>query len=259
MKDVFDEMLKENQFVILGFQEDEFLPLKVYRRQKVIMDYFPTQFVNNFYPMVPFGGTAVSGSFSSYFVSKVALQLKQIANVTNLFNMRPPDYPPNELLQVRIGVAPSPLRLFSYYPSNQPLDQISDTISWSDTTGLLNFGYLDGFSSPLNEPTEQSESFFLPNVEPVFSFENPTSITVTPLLRLYINQLEVRPVNNADMVKKLFDRIVPSKIVSLGGFTKGLKYTPNSIFPTAAGHFTQPIPLDASLTDISNAGYRGGY
>lgn len=257
MTDVFEQMLKENQFVVLNFGSDQFIPLKVYYRQTVAMDYFPTQFTNNFYSLVPFGGTAVAGKTSSYFV-KAALQLKNVANITNIFNMVEPDYPLTELLQVRIGIAPSPLRIFSYYPSDKALDNISDNMSWSTLSGLLNFGYLDGFNSPIDNPSEGSEHFFIPKIEPVFGFLNPTAVQITPLLRFYMNQLTVYPVNDQNMVKKIFDRVVPSKIVSLGALQTGLKI-PQQIFPTRNGHYVKPLSLDASVQDIANAGYREGF
>lgn len=258
MNDVFEQMLKENQFIVLGFDTDTFLPLKVYKRQKVIMDYFPSQFTSNFYPLAPFGSPSTPGVTLSYYASKISLQLKQIANVTNIFNMNVSDYPTNELLQVRMGIAPSPLRVFNYYPSNEPLGDISTNIAWSQTTGLLNFGYVDGFASPLNAPTEAGELLFIPKVEPVFSFMNPTATVITPLLRFFINQLIVEPVNDPAMVKKIFDRLVPAKIVTLGTFSKGLTM-PQQIFPTAKGHFVTPISLDATLQEITSAGFREGF
>ena len=73
-----------------------------------------------------------------------------------------------------------------------------------------------------------------------------------------MNQLTVYPVNDQNMVKKIFDRVVPSKIVSLGTLQTGLKI-PQQIFPTRNGHYVKPLSLDASVQDIANAGYREGF
>ncbi len=248
---VNDMYLKANDFVLLSTSPEEYYILRVTNAEPIVINYFPQTNISGFLPMNAFLGGAVSGVFNNYVVDREELAMQEFTNLTNFLDTDNINMSgTNTLLQLFMGIAPSPLRIFRYYPSNDPINNYltGDKIHWGGRQKKYDIGYVDGFMSPKNEPTYESEFYLPPTSSILFTLMNPSSIPIYPEIKFYINQMTVAPVNDVGLAVKILDRIVPARRASAGAFETG--FTPNEkIFGI------EPVPLTATASDLKGAGY----
>jgi len=95
------------------------------------------------------------------------------------------------LLQTFMGITPPDVRLFVRYPAGIPvgsLNKIKATVINAEAKG-----YIDGneWGSPFEVPTSRLELMFPKEVEVDFGLFNPTGVTLTPQLSMFIRRLKV--------------------------------------------------------------------
>ncbi len=248
---VDEQYLKENDFILLSTSPQNYYILRVLDAKPIVLDYYPQVQETGFLPLNAFGGAAVSGAFNNYILDKLQLGMQEYTNITNIFDADDMNFVgTNTLMQIFMGIAPSPLRIFRYYPSQDPLGEYLDgnQVIWGGRQQEYNLGYVDGFMSPVKEPTYSGEFFMLPVFSQLFALENPSSVPIYPFIKFYINQMVVEPVYDTTLAGKILDRIVPSRKVSVGEFNKGFK-------PNIKLFGINPVPLTASANDLKEAGY----
>jgi hypothetical protein len=168
----------------------EYVPFRVAKTKLLSLAY---NFQNNYpswLPLSPVTVSAISGLSQSFLVQNLQLQISQISNVQNLFTIQNTF----EAYQVFIGVAPSPLRVFTQQPLGTPGTSMDQNINL--TTGYYDAGWYDGYMSPYNSPTEVSELLVLDGLEPGFSLLNPVATVSAPEFNLVLNRMELQPVSN---------------------------------------------------------------
>lgn len=245
--------LKQNDFVLYSTAKDENYVLRVVDAKPEEFKYFPEENISGFKPLNAFNAPAVSGVYDNYVVDSEELSLQEFTNISNMFEADNMGYDhTNVLMQVFMGIAPSWIRVFKYFPSRDKLGDylFGDKVYWGGRQQKYNFGYVDGFRSKKNKPTYSSE-FFVPPVSSFqFTFMNPSLVPSHIELALYINQMIVEPVSDVQLAHKILNRIVPAKRAKTGQF-------PNGFTPTHSLFGVSPVPLDATQNDLQNAGYGG--
>ena len=200
-------------------------------------------------PFLPLGPVGLSGGIPGlaqpFLAQHLLPQVQQVSQVTNLFLITKP----NEAYQVGIGVAPSWLRVFPEQPANTPTYVMDQNLNLS--TSFYDEGWFDGYDeaggSPYDRPTKISEMLVLAGWEPTFSLLNPVSVLTHPVLKFYMNRLELAAITDEDfatsialgLVKEAHfvgvgDPTLPGGI-DLGNYPGALTVTvPSSGKPTAA-------------------------
>ena len=180
-----------------------FIPFRVAKTKVLSLAY---NFQNNYpswLPLSPVGVSGITSLSQSFLVQNLQPQISQISQVQNLFTITTPF----EAFQVFIGVAPSPLRVFTQQPLNVPGTSLDQNINL--TTGYYDAGWFDGFQSPYNAPTEVSELLVLDGFEPGFSLLNPVSTIVAPEFNIILNRMQLQPVSNQSFATSIVMGKVP--------------------------------------------------
>lgn len=247
-----DEMyLKANDFVLLSTQPNAYYILRVVDAEPIVINYEPQTEISGFLPLAPFGSPAVAGQYNNYIVDKEQLGMQQFTNVTNFLDSDTTNMVnTNTLLQIFMGIAPSYLRIFRYYPSNDPLGNFlqGNLIHWGGRQRKYDIGYVDGFMSPKNSPTYQGEFFMPPTASMLFTFVNSALVPIYPEIKFYINQMKVEPVSDITLAQKILNRLVPARRVRTGAFDSGFK-------PDEKIFGVNPVPLTATPSMLKEAGY----
>lgn len=243
--------LKANDFVLLSTNPTSNYILRVTDAEPIVIDYFPQVEIANFLPMNAFGGGAEAGMLNNYVIDREQLSMQEFTNMTNFLDSDTVNLvKTNQLLQIYMGIAPSPLRIFRYYPSNDPIGNYlaGNQIHWGGRQQEYNIGYVDGFMSPKNDPTYEGEFYMLPTASMLFTFVNSASVPIYPEIKFYINQMVVEPVTDAQLAYKILNRIVPARRATAGVYNKG--FTPSEKI-----YNISPVPLTATTTQLQGAGY----
>ena len=148
----------------------------------------------------------------------------------------------DNMYQLFWGVAPSPIRIFLESPASVGQKNV-DIDHWS--ANKLQFGYLDGFDSPMLYPSSNTEIIVPPQFDIALGYGNPTAQTINPLLLFYVNRLQVRLVWDVDLVMAMLTGRTPTVIKTIGGMTS-FTYPADGIYGIA------PIPLGANRTTVAS-------
>ena len=120
------------------------------------------------------------------------------------------------LYQLFYGVSPGIIRARVGYPVGslaQGLDVRGNQISGD-------FGYVDGFRSPLNKPSPMSENIIPPDFDIGYVFHNPDTIPIKPMMYWHVVTMRVGVIRNADLVYNIMaGKFRPEYVArkSLGG------------------------------------------
>ena len=200
-------ILKENY--IVAFQTGSgLLPYKVVKKEIIPFIYDIMKENGNLPPLSPVGQT-VSG-FSPFYYDFNTLQLTSIQNVQDMFNLTRPD----EVLQVFTGIQPSYVRFIYKQPTTEKLMNLDQNINLSLSFYQQGF---DGFISPFNDPSPDTEIFVLPGLSFSMVLINTVSVPVSPTINFIINRMRVTPITDKETINNILAGKIPAKIVSLGG------------------------------------------
>ncbi len=187
----------------------QYVALRVVRRTLFTFLYdFLTQ-QTSFLPLGPQGSTPTS-TYQSYFVDNVQLTLQSVAQVTNIFQT----LNQGELLQVFVGMYPRYLRTYLRQPINSAVPVMDQNINASQS--FTDPGFIDGFESPLDNPSPRTEVVVPQSATPAWALANPVSVPIVPQFRLYINRLVVEGITDQALLREVFLGRAPARWVSLG-------------------------------------------
>jgi len=135
-----------------------------------------------------------------------------------------PDDDERDLIhQVLTGIAPSRMRLIPSFGRNQNLGLETSLEGGSDES------WVNGFDSPYNSPTQQSELFVINN-QPDLKLQayNPMSEPKAAKLSFFINKLKYATVTDMDMMKAMLQNQITSRKhpMGLGAVGKNQMDTP---------------------------------
>lgn len=202
--------INSGQYFILDIGGGKYIPLRAVRQSEVRVDYSPA-YENNTAPLAPTYLSSPPTGYSANYIKRFSFKMAQVTpqgvSAPDLFNMSVAAniVQNDEIFEVGIGIAPSPLRLFYEYPQNVEHGEYSPAsgadIVWGSTYGVYDFGYIDGFINPLDNPSKFI--YFVPNISPNFLLYNPTSAPLTPYFDLYVNRVKVQ-VPPMSIILKMF-------------------------------------------------------
>jgi hypothetical protein len=231
-------MLRENYLVFLIFPAPEkpgFIPLRVLQRELLFYQYDPVKegVISN----VP-ASTSTDGITNLGFVipqrsgsNKIGTQPINVLRVTEK----------SHLYQVFVGIDPPQLRLYVAMPPERQQKSI-DILFWS--VGYSSFGWIDGFTSPIDAPSPLTEIIIPPDLDVAFGFANPLPVPVHPLLLFVVNRLRVGVVRDVETIVNVLEGRKPAALKTVGGLNE---------FPynTKEYYGISPIPLDATRSEIT--------
>jgi hypothetical protein len=232
MDRIRDYVLKENQYLVISTGPGIYYGFKVIRRQDLILTYnFATEAANiitpmtsygntglvaanNIGPMVPYGTTAVPTGYQSYYVELNKLPLAKIQNIADVFKIE--DI--NQIYQVFMGISPSYLRV-GLRLNTTSITTLNQSIAPSQS--FVDLFDIDGFTSPYDEPSPESEFYVLKPLTIGFTLMNPVTIPINPRLQFFINRLMVEPIPQ-NLHAPILNNAVPAKKVSLGSINQSI-------------------------------------
>jgi len=213
-------ILKENY--IVAFQTGTgLLPYKVVKKEIIPFVYDIMTENGNLLPLSPVTQT-ISG-FSPFFYEFNTLQLTSIQNVQDMFSLTRT----NEVLQVFTGIQPSYVRFIYKQPTTEKLMNMDQNINLSQS--FYQQGY-DGFISPFNDPSPDTEIFVVPGLSFSMVLVNTVSVPVEPIINFIINRMQVTPIIDSKTISDIQSGRIPAKIVSLGGVFSSVNSYINSSF-----------------------------
>jgi len=207
--------LKENYYV--AFQVGDRTNPRTIIRQVIKKEIIPLTYdildENGLPPTLsPVGVTSTTQTSAPFYVDFNQLQLNSIANIQDLFNI------PNssDVYQVFAGVAPSYIRFVWKQP---PVAKSLGTLSQStifDQATYYEIGF-DGFMSPFEQPSADTEMFAIPGVSLSLYIINTVSVPVVPTFKFIINRMSTVPVTDQNTINGIMSGKIPAKFVSISG------------------------------------------
>jgi hypothetical protein len=235
------KILKENYLVLLGFPSTQgrgYVPLRVIGREFYYYEYDPLQ--EGQISAKVAAGAGVNGISDLGFVAPSRLGSTFLTGKPyNVFYVK--DY--DQIYQLFMGVAPSALRTYLEAPSSTGQRNL-DIDRWAQNR--LEFGYVDGYDSPLLHPSPNSEIVVPPEFDFSLGYGNPLPTPVNPLLMFVVNRLQVAVVQDPDLVQRMIDGRVPVAIKTVGGLAT---YT----YPAQKVYSVAPIELGSPIDVIEAA------
>jgi hypothetical protein len=202
-------LLKENYLLLLGFS-GKFVPMRVIKRELVIYLYDPIA-EGMISTEVP-ASTSTDGVRNLGWVAPRRPASSIIPSLpTNVLAIPAAK---NRIYQLFYGIAPSACRVFKRLPAATAQENIEIT-NWDQSYPA--FGFVDGFESPLDYPSPRTETFIPYAMDIEFGFANPLPYPIRPLLKFYINRLEIGIIKDVELVMKMLDGRVPCSIKTIGG------------------------------------------
>lgn len=225
--------LRDNFLLGLNFTRDGIVPLRVLGREMIVYEYPAISKTNE-------GSRTTTGTVAAdTFVSSSRLTFSEY-NIDNALRV----LDCNHVYQVFMGIKPSAIRQYLYYPSESSRRGLDVKPIFSKSP----YGYLDGFESPYNAPSEQSEIFIPKGIDIGFAWYNPLSVAKQIDLNLLVVKYLVKVVRDGDIVESMIKGKTPARIATVGGITgESLGYNSRIVFNTDL------IPFTATREDIEGA------
>lgn len=212
--------LLENQRLLLMFPGKGIIPLKIL--QKDYREYLYEE-------LGPIG----ADEWKSHARLDISAE-----NVDNLLEVKNKD----RVYQVFYGISPSALRAYLGYPLEQSRGEL-DTINVASKS---KFGYIDGFKSPIDNPSPDTELFIPYNLDVGFGWYNPLTYGIPePRIDLRIYRYKTKLIKDVELISNLLSGRYASRIATLGGLTS-FSYDHKDVWGI------NPIPLGSTSSQISN-------
>jgi hypothetical protein len=224
LKRIEPKFLKENQLVGLGFYGKGFIFFRVNG----------VEFIRYRYSEVP-GALTADQFYDSSRLSSSAMG-QSIDNILRVLDC-------DHLYQVFMGWSPGVVQQYLSYPYETTRRNLDVKAIFQKAP----FGYIDGYDSPYDCPSPETEIFIPINIDVGFSWYNPGAVTVTPTLNLIIRRLGVEPIDDPQLIQRILTGSQPCRLTTLGGIGSQMNYNVSDYFPVDF------IKLDASLAEITAA------
>ncbi len=226
--------LKENYLLALNFpgvQEGGILPLRILAREMIQYKYQAVTETSE-------GARTTTGTIAADTQEDSSRLTLSTFNLDNI--LRVTDC--NHVYQVFMGIKPSAIRQYLYYPFEKSRRNL-------DVHSIFNkspYGYIDGFESPYNYPSEQTELWIPKDVDVGFAWHNPLSSAEQIDINLFIVRYLIKVMRDADIVESVLKGKTPARVATLGGIDS-FTYDSRNIFNADL------IPFDADRPTIEAA------
>ena len=195
-----DKILRNGQYLLLSYSgaknplQAMFTGFRVVKHNVTTLYYnFATQ-VPNFLPMAPYG-TSPGPTNSPYYIDNFRFSLQQVKNVTDMFKITNTD----DAYQVFYGISPSYLRVVNKI-QQQFVSVLEQNIYPSPS--FVEMG-IDGFQSPLNNPSEKTEFIVFVNLTYNVTLMNTATIPIMPAFNFVINRMTLEPLDQEELKKAI--------------------------------------------------------
>lgn len=231
LKRIEKKIIQENFLLGLGFS-DGYVFFRAVRRE-----IFPLLY-DLFDEISDFAGAGEVDMSALQYISPKELKSDTLA-ATNILEVKDETH----IYQLFWGISPAATRVFPAYPRETEINQLDVGLHLPTYTI---FGFLDGFESPIDEPSPRSMLFIPRGPKIAFAFYNPTNNKIKPLMRFVINRLKVEVIKDADLITKILEDRRKATLATIGGI--------DGWSPGAAKYKdwweVQPIPLSATKDEV---------
>lgn len=222
-----DLTLKENYLVALLFPGKGIVPFRVLTREQIKFD-----------PYVVKYSSTVTAFTADQWKDASKLGHPTDTSVDNILEVDEKMH----LYQVFYGIRPSGIRAYMNYPSGKP----RRNLDIKEVSAKADFGYVDGYQSPYDNPQPVSEFWVPKDLDVSFGWYNPASVPNIIITKWIINLYGVEIITDVDLVEKILKRRVECRIATLGG-VEMFTYSPPNVWDVT------PIPLTATRDAIATA------
>lgn len=223
--------LRENYLLALNMPNEGIIPFRVEAVEMVEYQYQAVSKTNE-------GSRNTTGTIAADTVVDASMLTMGEYNIDNALKVLNCDH----IYQVFIGIKPSAIKYYLYYPTDTARRGL-------DVKPIFNkapYGSIDGFTSPYNAPSEESELFIPKGIDVGFSWFNPLSSAEQVDINILVRKYLVSGLRDSELVEGILRNRVPARIASLGGLSP-LVYDPRTIFGMDA------IPFNATREEIDAA------
>lgn len=223
--------LKENYLLGLNFPVNGIIPFRVQAQETLLYKYQAVTETSE-------GSLTTTGTIAANTQedpSRLTLSTYNIDNVLRVLDC-------NHIYQVFMGIKPSAIRRYLYYPYEKSRGNLDVKPIFSKSP----FGFIDGFESPYNYPSEKTEMWIPKNIDVGFSWYNPLSSVEQVDIQLLIKRYQVTVIRDADTVEAMVKGKVPARIATVGGIDP-ITYDTRDIYNADL------IAFDATREEIEKA------
>lgn len=199
-----NRFLKENQLLGLGFPTQGFIFMRCMGAENIFYEYNESP-------------TAVAAN-TQEDSSRLGMAAYKIDNLLKVEKCE-------HVYQTFMGWKPGAVRQYLYYPYDTARRNL-------DVKAIYNkspFGYLDGFESPYDKPSPETEVFIPKDVDVGWAWWNPLGVSVTVEQHLLIRRLEVDIIRDGDLIERILKGQQPCRLVTLGGLGSSFDYKARDI------------------------------
>lgn len=193
------KFLKENQLLGLGFPGQGFIFMRCTGAEDIFYEYNESP------------ASIAADTFED--ASRLGIAAYSIDNLLRVENCE-------HVYQVFMGWKPGAVRQYLYYPYETARRNLDVKRIYTKSP----FGYIDGFESPYDSPSPQTEIFIPKDVEVSFAWWNPLNVAVTVEEHLLIRRLQVDILRDADLIERILKGQQPCRLTTLGGIGDSFDY-----------------------------------
>lgn len=223
--------LKENFLLALNFPNAGIVPFRVMGREQIEYKYQAVTKTNEGV-LSTTGTVAADTQVDSARLSLSTFNIDNILRITDC----------NHVYQVFTGIKPSAIRQYLYYPFEKSRRNLDVKPIYTKAP----FGFIDGFESSYNTPSEQTEVWIPKGVDVGFAWYNPLTTAEEIDIKMLINRYLVKVIRDGDTVEGILKGKIPARIATLGGIDS-FDYDARSVFNADF------VPLDATRDQIDSA------
>ena len=219
---VDDRLLRNGQYLLVSYSgaknpaQAMFTGFRVVKHNVTTLYYnFATE-VPNFLPMAPYG-TSPGPTNSPPYIDNFSFSLQGVKNVTDMFKITNT----GDAYQVFYGISPSYLRVMNKV-QQQFVSVLEQNIYPSNS--FVEMG-VDGFQSPLNNPSAKTEFIVFVNLTYNVTLMNTATIPIMPAFNFVVNRMILEPLGREELKKAI---LAGFPIRSLGAVDSSIMISPNN-------------------------------
>uniref|UniRef100_A0A6M3LZ90 Uncharacterized protein n=1 Tax=viral metagenome TaxID=1070528 RepID=A0A6M3LZ90_9ZZZZ len=217
-----NRFLKENQLLGLGFPGQGYIFMRCTGAESIFYEYDESP-----------GAVAANTQEDA---SRLPISAYSIDNLLRVEDC-------DHIYQVFMGWKPGAVRQYLYYP----YETARRNLDVKRISTKSPFGYMDGFESPYDSPSPETEMFIPKDIDVAFAWWNPLGESVTVEEHLLIRRLKMDYLRDADLIERILKGTQPCRITTLGGIGDSFDYKSRKLLDIDF------VKLGASRADIEYA------
>lgn len=206
--------LKENFLLGLNFPVEGIIPFRILAKEQIVYNYQAVTETSE-------GAATTTGTVAADTqedATRLTLSTYNLDNVLRVLDC-------NHIYQVFMGIKPSAIRRYLYFP----LEKSRGNLDVKTIFTKAPFGYVDGFESPYNSPSDKTEMWIPKNIDVGFAWHNPLKSAEQIDIKLVIQKYAVKVVRDADVVEGIIRGKTPARIATVGG-TDPIVYNTRDVY-----------------------------